>query len=465
MTEGLLPAKKRPGRAIAAAAVCFALAAAAILLWMRQAPPRNVIIISLDTLRADHVGTYGYKRNTTPNMDIFAEEGIVMERAFAQAPYTLSSQASVHTSQYPSVHGTRQLSDRLPSEKETLAEVLREAGYTTAAFVGGGEVERKFGFAQGFDTFIDSAGVTMRNTIPLAEAWLEKRERGTPFFLFLQGYDVHGPYNRGPHQLNSHFDDAYRGVLESHTDFVLDYQENVPNAILHKIFKREGGKIVLERDGEDIPLSDRDIEHIIAHYDGGIAYADQFVGRFLSFLKEQGLYEDSLIIIMAAHGESLAEDAARPYVEEGRLFGHGQLQEELVHVPLLIRDPRLEPARVSEKVELIDLYPTILDMVGVPLSDRIRNTPQGKSFSKLLRGAAGGRDLVFGEAGNNAEMKYAREDRWKLIQSGGEEVLLFDVREDPREINNVASAYPAEVERLKNALFEWNVRNIQYQSQ
>ncbi|MDP3901019.1 MAG: sulfatase, partial [bacterium] len=333
---------------------------------------RNVIIISIDTLRADHLGLYGYSRDTSPNLDKFSKEALVFDQAIAQAPFTLSSHASILTSQYPPVHGLLGLEDVLAPSKLTLAEVLSSNGYQTAAFVGDGELESRFGFSQGFDSYIDNGGEYLETTIPLAEAWLKSQRKGR-FFLYLQGYDVHGPYEK-PEPYGKMFTDPnYAGVLSDKTKYRLDYQESEPRSVLQKIMKLNGKPVLVEDDGSSAPLTQEDVEYIIASYDGGVRHTDNLIGGFFGQLKQMGLYEDSIIIVLAGHGESLGDDLARQAEpSSSRLFGHGQVYDELIRAPLLIKVPGLEPARISSSVQLIDLFPTILDFLGIPQSRELK---------------------------------------------------------------------------------------------
>ncbi|MDP2735802.1 MAG: sulfatase-like hydrolase/transferase, partial [bacterium] len=250
--------------------------------WLLRTPlqnkPYNVIVISIDTLRVDHLGLYGYSRDTSPNLDTFSREALVFDQAIAQAAFTLPSVASTFTSEYPSAHGLLGTSYRLSSLKLTIAEVLSQYGYQTAAFVGDGELQGSFGIDQGFDRYIDQGGVSFKETIPLALRWLE-RDRTGKFFLFLQGFDVHAPYWK-PDPYNDMFaDPSYRGILTDSARYWLDYalESKNPRAILDNIKKIDGESVLLAADGSRIPLTQEDIEYIAAHYDGGIRYVDDLI--------------------------------------------------------------------------------------------------------------------------------------------------------------------------------------------
>ena len=174
-------------------------------------PPKGIILISLDTLRADHLGCYGYYRNTSPSIDAFSKENIVFDHAVVQAPNTLPSHMSIMTSLYPSFHGVWRKNSRLADEHTTLAELLQEGGYQTAAFTDGGYVRAVFGFNQGFDTYDDRGGGIAR-ILPKVKKWLDENKLNK-FFLFIHCYDIHAPYNPPPPYNSIFHDFTYAGDL------------------------------------------------------------------------------------------------------------------------------------------------------------------------------------------------------------------------------------------------------------
>ncbi len=314
--------------------------------------PHGIILISLDTLRADHLGTYGYHRDTSPAIDAFAKEGIVFENAAVQSSWTLPSHMSIMTSLYPSFHGVTKKSSRLADNHVTLADLLRKGGYQTAAFTDGGNVGSVFGFNRGFDLYEDE-WVGIANTIPKVEKWLD--EKGSqPFFLFIHCYDIHSPYNP-PLPYSALFHDfPYRGNLVPSTPTLLSTAHN-----------KEGASKV----------TDEDIRHFIALYDGGIRYTDDHIGGFLTYLQEAGLYDDSLIIITSDHGEEFMEHGA---------FSHWQLYyRPNLHVPLIMHIPGSsgKEIRIAELVQSIDLLPTILESAGLPAHGKA----QGRSLLPLVK--------------------------------------------------------------------------------
>ena len=179
--------------------VFFLFLSTSYLWWSLSKPdiPQGIILISLDTLRADHLGAYGYHRDTSPSIDVLAKEGVVFENAVVQSPWTLPSHMSIMTSLYPSFHGLTDKDSFLPLSDEyvTLAELLKKGGYKTGAFTDGGFVSAKFGFDRGFDTYYDQGG-GIKTILPEAKKWLGLL-KSEPFFLFIHCYDIHSPYN--PH--------------------------------------------------------------------------------------------------------------------------------------------------------------------------------------------------------------------------------------------------------------------------
>lgn len=441
---------------------------------------QNVIFIHIDTIRADHLSLYGYSRDTTPNLDKLAQESLVFEQAIAQASWTLPSYASILTSQYPSAHGLVEREECFSSlnspagvieqkgclspSKLTLAEVLSERGYKTAAFVGDGDLKSKFGFSQGFNTYIDNARSPEKSffstTVPLAEEWL-KQNKKNKLFLYLQGYDVHTPYHK-PEPYDHMFDETYSGVLADHTKFVLD-DHGKPGNILHNIKKLDNKPYLVQDDGTKILLTQRDIDHIIAHYDGGIRYTDNLIQGFFDRLKQLGLYDNSIVVVFGDHGESIGDDLTRKAEQlDVRMVGHVKVYDELVRVPLLMKAPGLKPGRISSQVQLIDLFPTILDFLNIPQSKDVKNQLQGKSLVSVIEGKES-EQFAYGESHKNAGLSFVRTLKWKLIYQKENGFQLYDLENDPRETRDVFEEYPDVADSLGKNLFEWSFANLQKQ--
>ncbi len=299
----------------------------------------NIILISLDTLRADHLSLYGYERRTSPHLENIARDSIVFERAIAQSSSTTPSHRSLFQSRVPS-----QTSKRMP----VLAEILGNEGFATAAFTGGGNVSAKFGFGRGFDVYFEASKgqVSFPEVYPEFERWLrDSRER--PFFVFLHSYDIHHPYTAPP---------PYELLFCDGIESEIDGRES--GVILNKLRRAQN-----QRDftGE-VVLTDMDKERIIALYDGGIAHADSYLRRIRTLLEELRTWDNTILIILSDHGEE--------FWEHGSVLHSHTLYQELLAVPLLIRLPggRFGGQRIAPSVRLLDVAPTLLDLLDIPKS-------------------------------------------------------------------------------------------------
>ncbi|MCP5102449.1 MAG: sulfatase, partial [bacterium] len=317
----------------------------------------NVILISLDTLSAGHVGAYGYQRETTPHIDELAKNAVLFENVYAQSPNTAISHATMLTSLHPMVHGTNP-EYILGDEFETLAEHFQKSGYKTGGFTTHGAwLDRRMGFAQGFDDFF-SDFIRAPEINEYAFKFL-KENAGERFFLFVHYYDIHSDYHKLPYETGTDYD---RKFCAGYTgDFTGCKNDSCASTFLDKV----------NSEGWTIPA--QDLEYITALYDGGIAYTDHHVNRLFDYLKKLGVFENSLIIITSDHGEE--------FMEHGKVL-HLQIYNEVMRVPLIVKLPgKKEHARITNPLGLIDLMPTILDMAGI----RYKNL-QGKSFLPVING-------------------------------------------------------------------------------
>jgi len=349
----------------------------------------NVLFISIDTLRSDHLGCYGYGRNTSPHIDALAARGVRLENHIASAPSTLPSHASMMTSLYPSAHGAEVRTKRsLGDEVLTLAEALQREGYRTAAFTGGGQLNRSYHLDQGFDVYSDrggGVGPVVNRTIQ----WLDAGEDGgRPFFLFVHTYEPHHPYNP-PAPYDSRF---------TVPEMLAKFGNRVPIDLLEDV--KRGERVL--RPGE--------LEHIEALYDGEIRYTDDHLERLFESLRDKGLWERTLVIFTSDHGEEFGE--------HGVVGWHGHtLYDELLLVPLIVRFPgdALAGRVVTAQTRSVDLYPTILDVVGVKPPDRI----QGVSILPLLNGREGVPPLpAFSQQESWQRERSLRFGGYKLIVKG-----------------------------------------------
>lgn len=395
----------------------------------------NVILINLTSARADHLKTYGYKRNTAPNIDKLAKEALVFEQAIAQSHWTLPSNVSILTSKYVNRHGVYERNQKVSDKELTLPEILKMYDYKTAAFVGGLDLVATYGLSQGFDYYFDDTKDkpmgSFKDIIPKAIKWL-RENKDNKFFLFIQGYDVHPPFNK-PKLYEDIYDSDYNGLID---ELSLGYQllKNIRN-----------NNLLL--DGKTVRLTEKDINHIIAYYDGGITYADNFIGKLLKEINKLALSDRTIIIITSEHGEELSDHGSFDR------FGQNNLYDEVIRVPLIIKNPNidLKGERITSQVQLIDIMPTILDFLGIP----INKESQGLSLVPLMQKKDvkdNFNQYAYSEA--NPHKWAIRTKEWKLIYDK-EEYELYSLRDDKAEINNLARQRPELVYELIQKLLEW----------
>ena len=365
----------------------------------------NLLLITLDTTRADRLGCYGYPRAKTRYLDRLAAEGVRFEYALSPAPITLPAHASIFTGLYPPGHGVRNNGNfYLGDTHETLATVLQGQGYRTAAFVSSFILDRRYGLARGFDLYDDAMQGAQpevialeaerrgdRTALQLAQ-WLDEQARspGAPFFAWLHLYDPHEPYR--PPQ-------PFRGMFAG------------------------------------------------AEYDGEIAFDDAIVASILDKLDKTGLRERTLIAVIGDHGESLGDHGE----ETHSMF----VYESAIRVPLLLWRPGLVPAGlvVKEPVRAVDLAPTVLDLLHVPPLPRT----DGRSLVPVLEGrAAGTPPPAYAETYlpqfymNWSPLRAIRDERFKLIEAPKPE--LYDLKEDAAETRNLYADQPQTVQALRRGL-------------
>ena len=324
----------------------------------------NVLLITIDTLRADHLSSYGYSRNTSPNLDALAKRGVLYENAIAQAPNTHPSTAAILTSRYPSDLGGNPFK-YIPYPTPTLAEAFRNAGYRTAAVVSNVWLRSGMGFDQGFEHFdetsamsefyADGTRVAWKNASDVTEAaieWLEARRTG-PFFLWLHYLDPHHPYEPPPE-----YREAFSTSYSEQSAFLRELAAKPTGEQTNELIQIGQGKI---------QVTDAEFAAIVDQYDGEIAYTDAQVGRVLDFLQSRGLTDDTVVAVTADHGEEFRDHGG---------WGHSHtLHRELLHVPLIVAVPGGPSGqRVPSIVRLIDLAPTLLARSGLPAPSNMRGT-------------------------------------------------------------------------------------------
>jgi len=387
--------------------------------------PVPVILVSIDTLRAFDVSGLGYERRTTPNLDRFAEEAVVFRDAVCNSNNTLISHASMLTSLYPSVHGVEP-GIGLSDERRTLSEVLRDEGYATAFFAAHGDwLTQRYGFGRGVDAF-RSGYVKAPAINRWALEWLEAEPRD-PFFLFLHYYDVHSDF---PHEGDLPYvaPPPYRGT------YTAGYDGDFTGCSPDRSSCASAWLADLSRAG--ILLPERDRAYVRALYDEEILYTDAMLGELFDRLRELGLYDRSLIVVTADHGEE--------FQEHGQ-FLHESVYEPVVRVPLWIRFPGGEPrGPVDTLAEGVDLVPTILDYLGV---EALGGT-QGESLLPVLRGSEPKTEYAL------IQSTSMRSSRFKAKTDGRGGWVLFDLAEDPGETTNVAGEHPEVLEDMTAHLRE-----------
>jgi len=335
-----------------------------------QPPPKtsavNIILISIDTLRADHLSGYGYQRRTSPNLDQIAEQGLRFEKVISQSPKTTPSHMTIFTSLYPEVHGAHRDYQnksfvKLPVNWKTLPEILKASGFRTAAFTGGVQVAKGIGFERGFEVFEENLLRLKPDSFEPALQWLSQIKPDENFFLFIHTYQVHDPYCP-PAPYNKLYDHDYEGWIVDDCEKLSLRDQPGKLFPTHNIFWGGAEKGVK---GDQLNLdiiSQRDTQHLVALYDGNIAYTDEILGRFLGDLKKRGVLGDgrTMLIITSDHGEEFREHGD---------FLHKKLYRETMQVPLIFYWPgKLMPGKVVKgQVRLIDLAPTVLDLIGLPV--------------------------------------------------------------------------------------------------
>lgn len=400
----------------------------------------NVVLISLDTLRADHMGVYGYAHDTTPNLDAWSRRSSVFTNAHAAANNTLESHLSIFTSTHPAVHGVRMIEHLdgkrghrpLDPRRVTLAERLKDAGYLTTAFVYSCYwMDAEFGFDQGFDAYrvVEKDAAAMNDE--LVFPWLEQ-QRDRPFFLFVHYYDIHSDWRQLPYDAPAAF--RQRLAARCPEDFTGCVDGACATKRLMKLDENEGPP-------------DATSECAAALYDAGIGYTEQQAARLVSKLAALGLEDDTVVVVLADHGEE--------FREHGK-FLHSQLYQEQLRVPLIVSYPRLFPdaRRIDVPVQTLDLMPTLLDLLGLPAAPEA----QGRSLLALLRGETSeGQDAVF----SSDWWGYAlRQGDWKLIDDRWRRKReLYDLRADPVERRNRLDDQPERAAQLQARLDAWAEAN------
>jgi arylsulfatase A-like enzyme len=384
----------------------------------------NVILISIDTLRADHLHGYGYERETSPTLDGLMRRGTSFMNAISQSPWTLPSHMSLFTSLYPHSHGVIEDTLALNEEVATLPALMKQAGYATGGFAACDYLSEKHGFGRGFDYYLQRRGIRAPAVCEEALKWLV-RERPQKFFLFLHFYDVHPTYDPSQPYLKM-FESSYEGSMRGTIQTLLNIND---------------GKI---------PVSEEDRRHLVALYDAVIRQLDDELKTFFGFLEERNLLSNTLIVVTSDHGEE--------FFEHGKVLHSRTLYDELIRIPLIVVGPGVPSGRqVEEQVQLIDLAPTILEVCGL----KIPGGMEGASLLPLIQGTtAGWRPYAFAEADKDNEeydLKRAiRTREFKLyFDRRSKEEELYDLAADPAEQADILDSRGDVAEVLRKELGTW----------
>ena len=382
----------------------------------------NIILISMDTLRADHLGCYGYQRDTSPALDQLARQGVLFKSAVSQAPYTLSSHMSLLTSLYPSFHKVNKPKESyLNPEITTLAEILYNQGYRTWAIAGGGQISQTYGFADGFETYNAysslqrDVNMKVRETIRFLD-----QEKENNFFIFFHSYQTHSPYTPPP-PYDEMFGADYHGSIDGEIETIEAINKG------------------------SIEISQADLDRIVSLYDGEIREADDSLAELFDYLKREGLESKTLVVFTSDHGEEFGE--------HGKVGTHSRtLYDEVIRIPLIFKLPGtiVSGRIVEELVQSIDILPTLLELAGVDY----RGNLQGTALTKWLTTETGVGEPTdaFGErlAADGNILRSVRDHRFKYIfrdnrNTEEKEYFYFDLEKDPAE----QEAVPLSSDRLR----------------
>jgi arylsulfatase A-like enzyme len=397
----------------------------------------NLVILTIDTLRADRLGCYGYERNTSPTIDRLAREGTLFKHAYAQRGLTWPSLTSIMTSLYPKTHGV--LNNQVPLDGSfiTLAEILKNIGYKTGAFLANFYHSPN----RGFDTKKGGeVGDLDKAVTHYALDWLDSiNPNDDKFFMWVHYKNPHDPYEP-PKPFTTFFDSTYTGPFDG------------SRPVLDSIYVNK------------IDLSERDLFHLNALYDAEIRSSDSYIEKVLAKLEKMGVLENTLIVFASDHGEEM-------YEHNYYFFHSCSMYEGVLRIPLIMKFPNVIPAGkiVDNQIESIDIVPTVLQLLKAPLRDDF----EGRSIISLLFEDAS--DLWHPAFGERAAAIYSiRTPQWKYIYNPdnyhtycsrsdddeGEGYLiaaeeLYDMQNDPHEKNNVAAQHREVALELRAQILEW----------
>ncbi len=410
-----------------------------VILFEQERP--NIILIVVDALRADHLGCYGYSRNTSPTIDGLSREGVLFEKAFSQGTSTQIALASLFTSLYPSVHRVYALQNSLPDEFVTMGETLKENGYATAAFVPY-NVLASYNLQQGFDAWraVPTTAESIKapsKTTAKALNWLRKNRR-SPFFVYIHYFGPHSPYKNPPP-----YDKLFwQGGVDKKTKGFFNRFDTSDRSNPIRIGSIPSGEAFY---------------YLLSQYDGKIRYTDTALKELLDGLEHLRLSGNTLIILTADHGEE--------FLEHGHFLHGGGPSEELIHVPLIFRLPKVIPQgrTIPDLARHIDVMPTVLELLHI----RPARGAQGISLLPLIDGGEVYPQDVFSEAdflnskdSYRRHIKGIRTNKHKFIEAHmpSEDLYyykLYDLEKDPGETHELTQERPQEIEFFKKKLSDY----------
>lgn len=413
----------------------------------------NIVVISVDSMRADHLTCYGYPRATSPYMDALAGEGVLCERMLCPGIPTFPSYTTLYTGQHPLTHGivAHPCQNELDKEAPFLPSLLLHAGYNTCAV--DSLMRSRLWFGRGYEYYIDPSlrhvmlhlAVTCEELNDRALSWV-RDHADAPFFLFMHYWDTHWPY-KAPDRFRSLFYEEGRNPTDP-SDRRLEpwWKHPLGMAARDTWLRTADGRIT-------------DPEYITALYDQEVRYADAGVGEFVAALDTMGLGDNTLVVVTADHGESMTE--------HGIFFDHHGLYDCTLHVPLIARWPARLPRglRLPPMLQVSDIAPTLLEAAGVP----VPKTMEGRSFLPLLTGqeTAGGHDRVISLECYWQAKWSLRTKRHKFILARGPDLYgnppreLYDLEADPREERNIAAKQPDVAAAMEAELEGWIAERLQ----
>ncbi len=453
---------ERSTRTSRAVVVAAALLATLLVACGRPKGPPNVILISVDTLRADHLRCYGYDRETSPALDRLAREGALFENVFARSSWTLPTHASLLTGLTANVHRVQFDASRIHPEHPFLPDLFRAAGYRTRGVISGPYLDPIFGFGRGYapgdyervvftgyEGAADFHDPRLGRTVPLADQQSHRsvtsptvadraidflrKSRGERFFLFLHFFDAHSDYIP-PEAIWRKFDPDYDGRMTG-------------DGFWFNTAFRPG-------------MARADFDHIVALYDGEIFFTDSHVGRVLDALDRLDLTADTIVVVTSDHGEE--------FLEHGGKTHRATLYDEVLHVPLIIRQPGriVRGLRIAAQTRHIDVLPTVLELAGLPVPPTAMGRRDlapvllGERSQDTLASLPAVARLFWPE--RSRQWVSVRTPELKYILRGGRSEELYDLRADPGEQHPIDD--PGALERMRSELQRIDVRSEEFRS-